>query len=273
MIGTIISHYKILKKLGEGGMGVVYKAEDTKLDRVVALKFLPSHLSGEDMDKARFLREARAAAALNHPNVCTIHEIDDEGDSLYIVMEYVAGKTLRDIVGAHGHVPLQINDIITYAIQISEALEAAHQKGVVHRDIKSENIMVMETGWVKVMDFGLAKLQGSIKLTKTGTSLGTVAYMSPEQMQGGQVDHRTDIWSLGVVLYEMLTGRLPFQGEYDQAVVYSIVNESPPSISDFRNDTPPELMRVVENAMVKEQENRYQSVEDLLSDLQGIQKK
>ena len=291
MIGKTISHYRILEELGRGGMGVVYKAEDTKLDRFVALKFLPSHLTKNETDMARFVQEAKAAAALNHPNVCTIYEIHDEGEHPFIAMEYVEGKTLREIIadvgakhsgdsiqkketistGNASH--LQINDVLSIAIQISGALEAAHGKGIVHRDIKSENIMVTVTGRVKVMDFGLAKLRGSIKLTKTGTSMGTVAYMSPEQLQGGQVDHRTDIWSLGVVFYEMLTGRLPFQGDYDQAVVYAIVNEAPPSIFDLRKDIPAELNQVVEKALVKAPEDRYQSTKDLLSDLRAIRKK
>jgi len=236
MIGEIVSHYQILEKLGEGGMGVVYKAHDTKLDRIVALKFLPSHLTRSDTDKARFLQEAKAAAALNHPNVCTIHEIHDEGENLFIVMEYVEGKTLRDIV--HDNLPkvLNIGEIVDIAIQTAEALKIAHRKGIVHRDIKSDNIMFTEAGQVKIMDFGLAKLRGSLKMTKTSSTVGTLAYMSPEHLQGKDVDARSDIFSFGVVLYEMLTGQLPFKGDYDSAMMYAILNEEPEPIQKYRSD-------------------------------------
>lgn len=270
MIGKLISHYKIIEKLGQGGMGIVYKAQDTKLDRVVALKFLPAHLTKSDSDKARFIQEAKAAAALNHNNVCTIHEIHDEGENPFIVMEYVEGKTLREIVGANGRSPLrQVSNI---AIQIAEALKAAHKKGIVHRDIKSENIMVTEEGQVKVMDFGLAKLAGSIKLTKTGSTTGTAAYMSPEQFQNKTIDHRTDIWSFGVVLFEMLTGRLPFRGEYDSAIMYAIVNEEPEPIQQYRSDLSSELLHVLNRTLEKDPAERYQSVNDMLIDLKRLKR-
>jgi non-specific serine/threonine protein kinase len=265
MIGKTVSHYKILEKLGEGGMGVVYKAEDTKLKRTVALKFLPPHLTTKETDKARFLQEAQTAAALNHNNICTIYEIHDEGESPFIAMEYVEGKTLKDIVGATGRSPLQMQDIIQYTIQIAEALKAAHAKGIIHRDIKSENIMVTETGQVKVMDFGLARMRGSVKLTKSGSTKGTAAYMSPEQFQKADVDHRTDIWSFGVVLYEMLTDRLPFEGEYEAAVMYSVLNEKP--CLQFKDSIPENIRNVVEKALEKKPDDRWQTVQDILRDL------
>jgi serine/threonine protein kinase/tetratricopeptide (TPR) repeat protein len=272
MIGKTVSHYKILAKLGEGGMGVVYKAEDIKLKRLVALKFLPSHLTANEEDKARFLQEARAAAALNHNNVCTIHEICDEDENLFIVMEYVEGKTLRDIVGAVREPPLQMRDVISYAAQIAEALKAAHQKGVIHRDIKSDNIMVTEQGQVKVMDFGLAKLRGSVKLTKSSSTVGTMAYMAPEYLQGGEVDARADIFSFGVVLYEMLTGILPFKGEYDSAMMYSIVNEEPEPIQKVRGDLSSEIIHILNRALEKDPEDRYQTVNDMLIDLHRVER-
>jgi len=272
MIGKTISHYKILEKLGRGGMGIVYKAEDTKLKRTVALKFLPPHLTRNETDKARFSQEARAAAALNHPNVCTIHEIHDEGEMPFIVMEYVEGKTLRETVGAsrRGGPPLHINDVINIAIQIAEALKAAHKKGIVHRDIKSENIMVTETGQVKVMDFGLAKLSGAVKLTKTSSTLGTVAYMSPEQARGDEVDYRTDIWSLGVVLFEMLTGKLPFKGDYEQAIIYSILNEEPRLKEEISKSFPAPLITLLEKSLRKDITLRTASASEFKTELEQI---
>jgi tetratricopeptide (TPR) repeat protein/TolB-like protein/predicted Ser/Thr protein kinase len=272
MIGKTISHYKILEKLGEGGMGVVYKAEDTKLDRLVALKFLPSHLKIKETDLARFVQEAKAAAALNHPNVCTIHEIHDEGENPFIVMEYVEGKTLKDIVGAVREPPLQIPEVIRYAIQIAEALKSAHRRGIIHRDIKSENIMVTEDGIVKVMDFGLAKLKGSVKLTKSSSTVGTMAYMSPEHLEGKEVDGRTDIFSFGVVLYEMLAGQLPFKGEYDSAMMYSILNEEPEPVQKYRSDLSSESLHILNRALEKDPEARYQSVNDMLIDLKRLRR-
>lgn len=274
MIGKTVSHYKILEKIGGGGMGVVYKAEDTKLKRTVALKFLPSHLTKNETDKARFLQEAQAAAALNHPNVCTTHEIHDEGENPFIVMEYLEGKTLRDIV--HENPPESgmpgIREVVDHAIQIAEALKAAHGKGIVHRDVKSENIMVTETDQVKVMDFGLAKLRGSVKLTKSSSTVGTVAYMSPEHLQGKDVDARTDIFSFGVVLYEMLTSQLPFKGEYESAMMYAIVNEEPEPIQKYRSDVSSELLHVLNRTLEKKSDERYQSVNDMLIDLKRLKR-
>src|SRR5512140_285831 len=226
MIGQTISQYRILEKLGEGGMGVVYKAQDTKLDRIVALKFLPHHLTANEAEKARFLQEAKAAATLNHPDVCTIHDSQNAEGHQFIVMEYVEGKTLHDVVTSS----LKLDAAVSYAIQIAEALDEAHSKGIVHRDIKAENIMVNSKNQIKVMDFGLAKLKGSLKLTRTSSTVGTLAYMAPEQIQGAEADARSDIFSFGVVLYEMLTGHLPFRGEHEAAILYSIVNEDPEAL-------------------------------------------
>jgi eukaryotic-like serine/threonine-protein kinase len=274
MIGKTILHYEILEKLGEGGMGVVYKAQDTKLDRVVALKFLPHHMSGSEQEQARFLQEAKSASALNHPNVCTIFDIKEEGDQQFIVMEYVDGVTLREkvTVGTDGIPTFSLKDAISHAIQIGEALQDAHAKGIVHRDIKAENIMVNARNQIKVMDFGLAKLKGSLKLTRTSSTVGTLAYMAPEQIQGGEVDARSDIFSFGVVLFEMLTGRTPFRGEHEGALVYSIVNEDPEPAEKYRPEVSPELVHVLNTALEKDPEDRYQTVSEMVRDLRRAQK-
>src|SRR3990170_1817226 len=224
MIGKTISHYKILEKLGEGGMGVVYKAQDIKLDRTVALKFLPKHLLCDQEAKTRFEHEAKAASALNHPNITTIHEIDEVEGECFISMEYIEGKSIKELIKEK---KFSIEEILRIAIQIGEGLHAAHKKDIVHRDIKSDNIMLTEDGVVKIMDFGLAKLKGATKLTTTGSTMGTLAYMSPEQAQGIEVDQRSDIFSFGVGLYEMIAGQLPFKGEHEAAIIYSIINETP----------------------------------------------
>lgn len=268
MIGKTISHYKILKKLGEGGMGVVYKAEDTKLKRVAALKFLPPELTRDPEAKERFVREARAASALDHPNICTIFEIDETGDGAsFIALACYSGETLKERI-ARGALP--IDDAIDIAIQIASGLAEAHEHGIIHRDIKPGNIMVTDDGLVKILDFGLAKLAGTASLTKTTSALGTVAYMSPEQARGETVDHRTDIWSFGVVLYEMLTGRRPFRNEYDQAVIYCIINEDPESVGALRDDLPVGLEEIVARAMAKDAAERYERADDLLDDLKTI---
>ena len=273
MIGKTISHYKILEKLGEGGMGVVYKAHDTTLDRVVALKFLPHYLTSDPKEKERFYHEAKAASALNHNNITTIYEIAEHGGQLFIAMEFVEGKTLKDTVGSTHASPLQINKILDIAIQVCDGLAAAHEKGIIHRDIKSENIMLTPKGQVKIMDFGLAKVKGTTKLTKEGSTLGTAAYMSPEQAQGEEVDHRSDIFSFGVVLYELLTGKLPFRGEHHAALMYSIINEEPQPIARFNEKVTPEIEHVVAKALAKDKEERYQHADDLLADLRTERKK
>ncbi len=267
MTGQTISHYKILAKLGEGGMGVVYKAEDAKLKRIVALKFLSAiALGGED--KSRFLREAQAAAALNHPNICTIHAIDEADGQMFIAMEFIEGQSLQEKIRAG---PLKIDEAIKFAMQVADGLQAAHEKGITHRDIKSANIMITEKNQVKIMDFGLAKLtRGGTMLTKEGMTLGTAAYMSPEQARGEVVDHRTDIWSLGVVLYEMISGRLPFRGEYESAMMYSILNEDPQPLTSLRSNVPMELERIVAKMLVKNPAARYQHVDELPVDLKTI---
>jgi serine/threonine protein kinase/TolB-like protein/Flp pilus assembly protein TadD len=274
VIGRTVAHYQILEKLGEGGMGVVYKAQDTKLDRLVALKFLPHHLTANEAEKSRFLQEAKAASALNHPNVCTIygieeHEGSDGKSQHFIEMEFVDGVTLRDKIPSEG---LRTQGALTYAIQIGEALTEAHSKGIVHRDIKCENIMVNSKNQVKVMDFGLAKLKGSLKLTRTSSTAGTLAYMSPEQIEGGDVDTRSDIFSFGVVFYEMLTGHLPFRGEHEAAMMYSIVNEEPIPADKFRPDLSAECLHILRKALEKDPEDRYQHAVDMVVDLRRIKK-
>jgi serine/threonine protein kinase len=270
MIGKTISHYKILGKLGEGGMGVVYRAHDTKLKRTVALKFLTPQSLGNDEEKARFIQEAQTAAALDHPNICTVYEIDEAEGHTFISMAYIDGQSLKEKIETG---PLKIEESLNIAIQVAEGLQEAYEKGIVHRDIKSANIMFTSKGQAKITDFGLAKLSGQTKLTKTGTTVGTAAYMSPEQARGEEVDHRTDIWSLGVVLYEMLTGQLPFKGEYEQAVMYSILNENPLSIRKLSPGFSEEVENILFKLLEKEQENRYQYCKEIKTDLQMIIKK
>lgn len=270
MIGQTISHYKILEKLGEGGMGVVYKAEDVKLRRSVALKVLPRQVLSTDEDKSRFAREAQAAASLSHPNVCMIHEFDEVEGQAFIVMEYVDGQTVKRILQDR---PLPITDAISVAIAVAEGLAKAHEKGIIHRDIKSDNVMISKDGVVKIMDFGLAEVAGRTRVTKEGMTVGTMVYMSPEQATGEKIDLRTDIWSLGVMLYEMVTGRLPFRGDYDQAVVYQILHEEPEPITSLRSNVSMELERIVNKAMQKNAGERYQHVDEMLVDLKAVQKK
>ena len=267
MIGSTISHYKILSKLGEGGMGVIYKAEDSKLDRTVALKFLPAHLLGDEEVRKRFEREAKAAAALDHSNVCTVYEIDEADGKTFIAMALVEGESLDKKI-ARG--PLKLAEALSLAQQVAKGLEAAHKKGVGHRDIKPQNIMVGEDGHVTIMDFGLAQLSGVSRLTRADQTMGTTAYMSPEQTQGSGADHRTDIWSLGVVIYEMVTGQLPFKGDYDQAVMYSILNEEPEPITGLRTGVPVQLEEYVSKALAKKAEDRYQTASDLIVDLRTL---
>jgi serine/threonine protein kinase/tetratricopeptide (TPR) repeat protein len=268
MIGKTILHYKILEKLGEGGMGVVYKAEDTKLDRTVAIKFLPRRVAANQEEKQRFVIEAKAAAALNHSNIATIHNIEEADNEIFIVMEYIEGKELKEIIKSQ--IP-NLQSAIDYATQIAEGLQAAHKKGIIHRDIKSSNIMITDDGKVKIMDFGLAKFRGSAQLTQIGTTIGTAAYMSPEQARGEESDQRSDTWSFGVVLYEMLTGQLPFKGDYEQAVLYSMMNEEPQSVSEINPQVPDLLAQVVTKSLQKDIVQRYQNMSEILIDLKSIQ--
>ena len=274
MVGQTISHYKIVEKLGEGGMGVVYKAEDTKLGRTVALKFLAAHLLQDEESRARFIREAKAAAALDHPNICTVHEIDEADGHTFIAMAFVEGETLQEKIEAG---PLKIDESLDIAIDVARGLAAAHFKGVVHRDIKSANVMIAAAGpgadpQAKLLDFGLARLAAAASLTKEGTTLGTTAYMSPEQAQGAEVDQRSDIWSLGVVLYEMVSGRLPFQGEYEQGILYGVLHDQPEPLTALRTGVPKELERIASKCLAKEPGSRYQHVDELLVDLRELQK-
>ena len=278
MIGETILHYKIIEKLGEGGMGVVYKAQDTKLDRLVALKFLPAHALSNSEDKERFIREAKAAASLNHQNIAHIYEIGESNESgsgkqMFIAMEYIEGKTLEDIIHSKGGSPLPLKTAINYSIQIADGLQAAHEKGIVHRDIKSANIMVNEKDQIKIMDFGLAKFAGGTKVTKLGTTMGTAAYMSPEQATGEKVDHRTDIWSLGIVMYEMISGQLPFKNDYEQALLYAIMNEEPEPLTAKRTGVPISIDGVISKALAKDPAMRYQHIDEIPADLRTIELK
>jgi len=261
VVPTVVSHYKILEKLGEGGMGVVYKAEDTRLDRLVALKFLPHHLKASEQDKARFMQEAKAAAALNHPNVCSVIDIEEHDGQIFIVMEYIDGETLRE------HRAVSLHQSLDIGIQIADGLAAAHDKGIVHRDIKPDNVMVRKDGIVQIMDFGVAKLQGVSRLTHDGSTIGTAGYMSPEQVQGLDADHRSDIFSLGVVLFELFTGQLPFRGAHETAMAYEIVNVDAPPMSAVKPGIDPELDRIVAQCLVKDPNERMQSAKQVSVDL------
>ena len=267
--GSLIAgKYRIVEEIGRGGMGIVYKAEDIRLQRTVALKFLPPELAGSADLKERFLIEARAAAALSHSNICVIHEVGESEERSFMAMEYIEGETLRDRLKSR---PLTVREVLAFAGQIASGLEEAHRKGIVHRDIKSANVMVTDKGQAKIMDFGLAKLQGGSSLTKSQTTLGTVAYMSPEQAQGEDVDARTDLWSLGVVLYEMLTRELPFRGDRDLSVIHAIIREDPKAIGPRKPPVPEELQRIIGRALRKKREARYASAGEILRDLSAYE--
>jgi eukaryotic-like serine/threonine-protein kinase len=269
LIGKTIAHYKILEKLGEGGMGVVYKAHDTRLDRTVALKFLPSYVGAGETEKKRFINEARAASTLDHQNICTIYSIEQTDDEqLFIVMAYYEGMSLKEKIEQG---PLPIKDVVNYAIQIASGLQKAHEKGIVHRDLKPANIFIANDNQIKIIDFGLAKVVDRTLLTKPGTTLGTVSYMSPEQAQGVTVDHQTDMWSLGVVMYEMITGQRPFKSEYETAIVYSILNEEPAPLISLRSEVPKELVHIVQKAILKNPDERYVDIDMMLSELKSVQ--
>jgi len=268
-VGKTISHYKVLEKLGEGGMGEVYLAEDTKLKRRVALKFLPAQYASDAEFKERFKREAQAAAALNHPNIITIHEVAEYENKPYIAMEYVEGESLKDLIAKK---ELSISRVIDMAMQICEGIAKAHQQEIVHRDIKPQNILIDKDDRARIVDFGLARLKRDVMLTQPGSTLGTVAYMSPEQAQGLEVDQRSDIFSFGVVLYEMITAQMPFKGEHEAAIINSIVNEIPEPLARYKANVPEGLQRMVDKSLAKDKEERYQHVDDLLADLRREKK-
>ena len=270
MIGRTISHYRVTAELGRGGMGIVYKAEDTKLERTVALKFLAPHLLEDEEARKRFHREAKAAAGLSHPNICTVHEIGEEDGQTFLVMEFIEGEGLDNKIDRG---PLALKEALGFARQVADGLAAAHAKGVVHRDIKPGNLLVTPQGCVKILDFGLALLTEGSRLTKLDTTVGTVAYMSPEQAQGMEVDYRTDIWALGCVTYEMVRGQRPFQGVYDQALVYEIVNQEPEPLTGVRTGVPMELDWMIGKCLAKDREDRYNHAEDMMLDLRTLAEK
>ena len=269
MIESTVSHYKILEKLGGGGMGVVFKAEDTKLKRTVALKFLPPVFSFDQEAKKRFINEAQTASSLQHNNICNIHDIDETKDGqIFICMDCYEGETLKKKI-ERGQI--KADEAVDIIVQVATGLQKAHEKGIIHRDIKPANIFITNDGVVKILDFGLAKLSGQTMMTKMGETVGTIAYMSPEQTRGELVDNRTDIWSLGVVLYEMITRNLPFNGDYDSAMIYSILNEELQQLSVFKTDIPERLAYVIHKALQKDRAHRYQAVGELIHDLKNIE--
>ncbi len=269
MIGRTIGQYQVIDKIGEGGMGAVYKAEDTTLHRLVALKMLSSHLTEDEEARERFIREAQSASSLNHPNITTVYEFIEDDDTRLICMEYVEGKTIRDMVETGIVSVRKAIDIIT---QTAEALEAAHNKGILHRDVKSANIMVNMEGRVKVMDFGLAQLAGKSQLTRTGTTMGTLSYSSPEQISGRTVDQRSEIFSLGIVFYELLTGKLPFAATNEAEILFAIINNEPLKPATVRDDVPELVEAVLKRMLEKEPDQRYQNCGDVINDLKGIRK-
>ncbi|MBN1559616.1 protein kinase [candidate division KSB1 bacterium] len=267
MIGHTISHYAIVEELGRGGMGLIYKAKDTKLKRFVALKFLPQDLTRDAQAVERFIQEAQAASALDHQNICTIYEFSEtEEGQMFFVMAYYDGETLRQRINQS---TINHDEAVDIVKQLCHGLSKAHARGIIHRDIKPANIILTRDGVLKILDFGLAKLARQIRITKQHSTLGTISYMSPEQLSGGKVDHRTDIWSIGVLFYEMLGGHLPFRGEIEQAVIYSILNEEPEPLSNDRNDVK-SVERIILKSLEKAPEDRYASVDELFADIQTL---
>ncbi len=265
--GMLISHYKIIEKIGAGGMGEVYLAEDTKLNRKVALKFLSPHLCQDEDCRTRFKREAQAAAVLDHPNIIAIHDVSEHQGRPYIVMQYVEGQSLQDVIKQN---TLTFESIINLALQICEGLNKAYQAGIIHRDIKPSNIVMDADGRPKLLDFGLATVKGTEKLTRTGSTLGTVGYMSPEQVQGKEVDHRSDLFSFGIILYELIAGRRPFAGETEAAILNSIQNDTPEPLARYKADVPDELQRIISKLLEKDPSLRYQNAASVISDLKGL---
>jgi serine/threonine protein kinase len=267
LIGQTVSHYELLEKIGEGEMSEVFKAWDTKIKRVVVLKFLKTRESTSSDEYIRFVHEAQAGGALDHPNICTVYDMEEIEDIQFISMAYIDGERLDDIIKSNKLKPVES---IRIAIQIAEGLNTAHKNGIIHRDVKSSNVKITKEGEVKILDFGIAKLLGGTRVTKSGTTLGTVTYMSYEQALGKEVDHRTDIWSLGVLLFEMIAGQLPFVGETEQEIIYTLLNEPPCDIKSIKADIPDELERIICKSMQKNPEHRYQHLDDFIVDLKNV---